>query len=132
MSIKIDQALLTAFIDGAFGLPIAHENIHYDPAPGTAYAEILILQNDTTPANLKSSNETDGIFRVILRYPVNKGAVPAKTKADEIFAAYKIGQRLTYSGVALTITGNQRQPGVAEDGWYKLVLSMSYRAFLSR
>lgn len=130
--IEIDQALLTAFIGGGFGLPVAHENLSYSPAPGTAYAEVLVLQNDITALTLKHSNETDGVFRVLLNYPADTGAVAAKTKADEIFEVFKIGERLTYGGVTLTIRSNQRQPGVNEDGWYKLVLTMPYRALVPR
>lgn len=132
MTIKIDQALISEFISGGFGLPVAHENTSYTPTAGTAYAELLVLQNDITGFSLNSSNETDGVFRVILRYPVNGGAVAIKEKADAIFAAFQIGQQLTYSGQTLTITSQQRQPGVADDGWYKLVLTISYRAFTSR
>lgn len=131
MSLKIDQALLSAYIAGNFGLPIAHENEHYTPS-GEAYAEVLIIQNDVTALNLKHSNETDGLLRVILRYPADEGAVSAKQKADEIFAAFPIGQRLEYSGVRLTITSNSRAPGVAESGWYKIVLTMPYKAYLTR
>jgi hypothetical protein len=132
MSVKIDQALISAFIDASFGLPIAHENGTYDPQPGTDYAELLVLQNNITPLNLSSSNETDGIFRVILRYPAGELAITSKTMADTIFANFGIGQRLSYSGVKVTIMSNQRGPGVNEDSWYKMVLTMSYRAFLAR
>lgn len=130
--IYIDQALISRFIDGNFGLPIAHENMAYAPAAGTAYAELLVLQNDVTALTLKHSNATDGVFRVILRYPLEVGAVIAKQKADQIFDFYKLGQRLEYASDSLTITSNSRQVGVAEDGWYKLVLSMSYKAFFGR
>jgi hypothetical protein len=132
MSVKIDQALVSRFIAGAFGLPIAHENAPYTPTAQTAYAEINVLQNDTTAGTLNDTNDTDGVFRVILRYPINVGAIAAKTKADQIFASFRIGQRLIYEGVELTILGNQRQPGVAEDGWYVLVLTMPYRAAIER
>lgn len=129
--LKIDQALVERFTGGGFGLPIAHENAPYTPT-GAPYAELLVLQNDRTPYSLADSDETDGVFRVILRYPVNGGAVAIKTKADEIFAAFKIGQRLTYSGQTLTILSQQRQPGVPEDGWFKLVLTMAYKANIAR
>jgi len=132
MSAKIDKALVSRFIAGSFGLAIAHENAPYEPVVGIPYAELMVLQNDTTAATLKHSNETDGVFRVILRYPADGGAIAAKEVADLIFAQFKVGQRLTYSGVTLTITGNQRQPGVPEDGWYKVVLTTPYRAFLAR
>lgn len=130
--LKIDQALISAFIDGGFGLPIAHENIDYAPTAGTAYVELLVLQNDVTPATLADSNDTDGVFRVILRYPIGGGAVAAKTKADQVFTVFAIGQRLSYDGVTLTILRNSRQPGVAEEGWFSLVLDMPYRANIVR
>lgn len=130
--LRVDQALLTAFTEANFGLPIAFENDHYDPVPGTPYAEVRVRQNDVTPANLKHSNATDGVFRVILRYPANTGAVAAKAKADEIFAVFKIGQSFSYDGLTLTVTKNQRAPGVAEDGVYKIVLTIPYRAFTHR
>ena len=130
-SVKIDQALLSAFIDGAFSMPIAHENLPFTPG-SDAYAEVLILQNDTTPWSLKHSNETDGIFRVILRYPADTGAIAAKQKAEEIFNVFKIGSRHEYNGATVTITTNQRALGVQETGWYKLALSMQYKAYLKR
>jgi hypothetical protein len=132
MTIKIDQALIEHFISGGFGLPIAHENDAYDPSTGDAYAEIRVFQNDATGLTLDETDETDGLFQIILRYPVNGGAVAIKKKADEVFGAFRIGQQLTYEGQALTITRHQRQPGVAEAGWYKIDLLITYRAFKAR
>ena len=130
-SVKIDQALISAFIAGDFGIGIAHENLPFTPG-SDAYAEVLVLQNDTTPWSLKHTNETDGVFRVILRYPADTGAIGPKQKAEEIFNVFKIGSRHSYDGASVTIITNQRQPGVQEDGWYKLVLSMEYKAFITR
>jgi hypothetical protein len=131
-SAVIDQAFLNTFINAAFGLPIAHENITYKPVPGTAYVELLVLENDVTPWSLNSTNETDGVFRMILRYPADSGGMAAKLKADEMFAVFKIGAEVCYNGSCATITGHSRRPGVAEDGWYKIVADARYRAFLAR
>lgn len=132
MSVKIDQAFVEAFIAGAFGLEIAYENQDYTPTEGTPYAEIVMIPNDITPLGLAQTDETDGIFRVLLNYPENKSDLPAKQKADEIFAAFPIGRVLTYSGQRTTITNQSRARGVPEDGWYRLSLSFSYRSFLTR
>lgn len=130
MSTKIDQALVSAFIAGNFEIGIAYENLDFDPVD--AYAELRVLHNDTTPATLKHSNQTDGVFRVILRYPTDATDIPAKKKADEIFSVFKIGRKFSYEGVRLTVTGNKREPGANEAGHYKLVLTIPYRAFLTR
>jgi hypothetical protein len=132
MTIKLDTALIEHFISGGFGLPVAYENDGYDPSTGDAYAEIKVFQNDVTMLSLNDTDETDGLFQVILRYPVNGGAVAIKKKADEIFRAFRKGQQLAYDGQALTITRHQRQPGVAEAGWYKLILLITYQALIER
>jgi hypothetical protein len=131
VSLEIDQALVTAFLAGSFGIGVAHENRDYKPE-NDPYAEIIVLQNDTTPFSLAHSDETDGVFRVILRYPAGSGAITPKTKAEEIRQHFKIGTRLTYGGASLTIKGHQRQPGVQEQGWYKLIINLPYRATLTR
>jgi hypothetical protein len=130
--VRIDQAFVSAFIAGNFNLPIAHENLPYEPIAGTAYAAINVLQNDTTPRSLNSSDQTDGVFRVILHYPVNGGAMAAKNKAADIFATFKIAAQFCYGGACATVVAHQRQPGVAEDGWHKIVADIRYRAFITR
>lgn len=130
--IEVDQALVKAFVDGAFGLPIAHENLFYEPTPGTAYAQLVVFQNDVTAYSIAHSDETDGVFQITLRYPVNKSAGPAKIKADAILSAFKIGTRLVYSTQRVTIMSARRESGVPEDGWYKIVLTINYKAFTKR
>lgn len=131
-ALKVEQAFLAHFAAGGFGLSIAYENLPFTPVPGTAYAELRMLDNDITPLGLRDTNQTDGVFRIILRYPVNTASIAAKQKADDIFAHYQIGSLVEYQGQAAVIRSHQRQPGLAVDGWYTLVLSITYRAFLER
>ncbi len=131
-SVKIDQALTHHFINGYYDLPIAHENMPYKPKAGEAYAELLVIQNDVTALDFRDTNETDGIFRVILRYPVNTGSIPAKTMADEIFHHFAIGVQVGFEDQIVTIMKHDRAPGYSEQGWYKLVLTIGYKAFIDR
>ena len=132
MSIKVDQALIQSFISAAFGLPVAHENIDYTPTVGTAYAEITVFDSGTEALDLSHTNERIGLFQCVLRYPINTGAVAAKTKAEAIFNRFEIGSKHTYSGQDVWITAHDRQPGYPENGWYKIVMRMRYRAFITR
>lgn len=130
---EIDQAFTSAFVSGDFGLPIVHENIAYTPIEGTAYAEIKMVPNDVTPLSLADTNETDGIFRVWLRYPPDKGAVAAKAMADTILGAFPIGGSVTYSGQKATITRHSRQAAVITDqNWLEVIVSIGYWAALER
>lgn len=132
MSIKIDQLFVKEFVDGAFGLPIAHENFDYKPTGRTAYAELIQLPNPIVGLSLATTDETSGLFRVILRYPIGKSSGPAKVKAEAIMAAFPVNSKITYSSQAVTILGTGRQPGVHEDGWYKIVVTIRYSALITR
>ena len=78
MSVKIDQAFIQSYIDGSFGLPIAYENSPYSPIAGTAYAELRNITNPIEANSITDTNETTGIFRVVVRYPADSGAITAK------------------------------------------------------
>lgn len=130
--LQIDQALISDFIAASFGLPIAHENLDFTPTPQTAYAELRVLPNPVEMRDLDATDDTTGIFRVILRYPLNAGAIAAKTMAQTILSRYNNGTDVLYSGQKLTVISSQRQQGYPEDGWYKLVLSINYYAHIAR
>jgi len=129
--LKVDQGLTNLFISSAFGLPIAHENAKYEPTLGTAYAEIFTIPNDETALST-DSDVTDGLFRIILRYPVQGGAIAAKTMADTIFDVFKVNSYFYYDNQKIEIIGFSRDTGYHESGWYKLVLSIRYNAFIRR
>lgn len=130
--VEIDHAFVQAFVDGFFELPIAYENEEYTPVAGTPYAELINLPNDVTAWSLADTDSTDGAFRIILRYPADTGAVDAKTKADEIMSVFSVGESICYSNVCATVTNAGRGPGVPEDGWYKVVITIGYVAYLTR
>lgn len=130
--IKIDQAFIQAFINGGFDLPIAHENLLYEPTAGIEYAELINIPNDITPLSLNDTDETDGLMRVILYYPANEGSIQAKTKADEIMAVFKIGTRVCYSSQCATVTRISRHRGVFEKNWYKIVITIGYYSLIGR
>ena len=132
MSLKIDQAFVQSFVDGAFGLPVDYENMPYTPVSGTAFAELIHIPNPIDSLTLADMNETSGLFRIILRYPTDGGAIAAKTKAEEIMAHYPIGSSVAYSGQSATIRSVDRQAGVVEDAWYTLVVSIRYISFITR
>jgi hypothetical protein len=132
--LKIEQAFLLSWLNdnAEFSLPTAYENKDYKPTLQTAYAQIINLPNPLDPLSFKDSDETSGIFRIILRYPINESAIIAKTKAQEILDAYKIGTIVSYLGQSGIIRKTMRQNGAPEDGWYKTVLSLEYFAIITR
>ena len=129
---KIDQAFINTFINGDFGLSIAHENKDFEPTAGTEYVELINLPNDVTPLSINDTNETDGLMRVILYWPVNKGSTQAKLKADEILAVFSIGTRVCYDSQCATINRLSRHKGIVDGGWFHTVITIGYTAFLTQ
>ncbi len=135
MSHLIDSALLQAFSDGAFGLPIASENKQYDPIAGTAYAELFIVPNPSDVLTMGDGGQDlfTGFMQVDLRYPLDTGTGTAKQKATDIQNAFKAGSRFTYSGQEVFITGSGRNgSGRREDGWYRITLTINWEARVTR
>ena len=132
MSLSIDDAFVQAFIDEDFGLPIAHENMAYEPTAQTAYAEIFVIPGPRRPLSIVETDETSGIFRVILRYPVDSGSITAKTKAEAIIAAFPVNSTVTSGSQTARVTSIDRSRGYPEDGWYKLTVTILYQAFITR
>lgn len=128
--LAIDQAFISKFIASGFDIDVAHENAAYDPVPGTAYAELICINNDFTQYSLSHSKETEGIFRVILRYPVGTYSITAKTMAENIFTAFPINSTVEYGTSKSKVTKHQRDTGTPEDGWYKIVVSVTHQTFI--
>ena len=132
MSIEIDQALVQSFIDGTFGLPIAHENDDYSPVAGTAYAELEVVKNSENGFTLTDLNDITGYLQIGLNYPTGAGAIPAKTMEKTIVDTYPIGTVLTYGAQSLEITGIQRPTPAPRDGWYRRLIRINLVAYLPR
>lgn len=125
--LKIDQALTGDFIAQAFGLPIAHENVKYEPTPGTPWVGIRVFQGESLAGDMAvNTTEDKGFLQFVLHYPEGEGAIASKTTAQTILDAYAIGRRVTYSGVTIRVTRNQMFEALPEDGWFKVIGRIFY------
>ena len=132
MTVDIHRALVGAFIAEDFGLPIAYENMHYTPEHGEDYFALRVLQNDITAYTLAHTDESDGVFRIILRTEPGAGAIAPQVKTEQVLSAFRLGRRLVEDTTVVLVTSKQVQPGVVADGWYTTVIDVRYRAFSKR
>jgi hypothetical protein len=132
MSISVDKALTNSFINADFGIAIAHENKSYAPVNGTPYAQITVFDSGKVGASLSGWDQQVGIFQVVLRYPENKGAIQAKTKAEAILSHFKLYSEHSYEDQDVVITSIAKSHGHNEDGWFKIVLRMNFKSFTPR
>ena len=131
---EVEDLLINSFDNAEFDLPTKTENEIYDPVIGTAYAELIVLPNEKTAYSVKDTDQSNGIFRIILRYPIGESKDTIKAKADEIFNVYKLHSIVTdtENNNYAEIIKQNCQEGVRETAWHKLVLDLYYQTFTRR
>lgn len=132
MTILSDDAFIRAFEDADFDIAIQAENEPDNKTKTEPHAELRVMENPHLPVGVNGSEIKTGLFRVTLRYPKDTGAVPAKQKAEEILEAFRINTIVTSQGQASRVKEVQRESGVAEEGWYKLVLTITFETIINR
>ena len=125
--IEAQQAFVSDFITQAFGLPIAHENVTYEPTQGTPWVRVQSFPGAAFAGDVNAdTTEQPGFFQFSLFYPEGEGAMPAKLKAQAIFDAYPIGRRLTYGGKRVRVTSYQQFDTAPQGGWFQVVGRIFY------
>lgn len=150
MSLKVDQAFVTAMLGGQFAIDIVHDNgsystwsgsqyVHSDPDSGVyqpnanrEFCEIHNFPAGKVPFTLSSHDEFVGLFQAILKYPADIGAITIKQKAEDVLTLLKVGASFNYSGQEVQIMSNNRDGGRNEGGFYQIVVRANYRAFTPR
>lgn len=108
--------------------PISWENRNYTPDSKVLYLRATSLQGETVQACLGDSGEDmhDGIFQVDVFIPDNKGRT---AWADAIADHFKRGTVLTRNGVNVRIRSTSISPGIKDNHFYIVPVSIVYQAF---
>jgi len=127
--LNIYQAFVESFQSEDFGIDVVCEN-ESAPSSSNSYAELQMGLFEKKPFTLSDSDQIEGGFRVILRYPEGSEVNDAREKIE---AYYKIGLSIELDGnEKAVISGFSKEVGEVEDGWYKLILNVRYRAIVKR
>jgi len=130
----IQGALIDHWVDSALGISTAYENSKFSPVEGTPWARLTILPSQPEIMTLGPSGEDEhlGILQIDLYYPTDEGNSPVLTMADSIRTAYKAGTSLSYNGQSVVILNCGRSGGELENGYFKIMLNVAYRARTTR
>jgi hypothetical protein len=126
------QAALNDRLNDEFPLlPIAWENVPYVPTLGTPYLEAHLLPAEPEILTLGATpyQERRGIFQVSCFYPSipsDNGWGKAKRGAAEVVAAFPVTLRFVYNGLTVVIEKTWPGPGLSQDGWYMVPVSIQY------
>lgn len=76
------------------------------PTAAQAYQEVTLLPaRPDNPTIDEATQIHNGIYQVLLRFPVGKTSLPAETVANAIAAHFPAGLQLTYGGQTVRIRG---------------------------
>lgn len=133
---KLRSALVQGATTALAGLPTAMENAPFEkPAlAGDPWAAVFIMPNQPEAATLGADGQDahDGIMQIDLNYQLKMGEAAVMAKADALADFFKAGERLSYSGVELTILSCGRSRGREVDGYWRVSMTVSWSARVSR
>ena len=127
---SIPSALIARYRSGAFFTDAltAYPNAAFTkPGPSVAWAAVFVIPATTAALSIRDSDEMAGVFQIDLNYPLNGGAGAVQAKADAIRAHFKRGTVLTGVEVGSVSIANLGPV----DGWYRVAVSIAYRAFVA-
>jgi len=131
---EIQKVLYSAVESGGFGLPIAYENVKFEPADKSGYLSVFMLRAPTLQAELGwvGCDNHSGIFQIDINYPEGEGPTSHAEMADTINAIFKSGG--TFTGSTINVNIQNVSAGVMQiaNGWATLSLNIEYYAFTER
>ena len=145
--IKIDQAFTSALLAGGLAVDVVHEGGAFSTWNGSAYvsetgvyepsAERPYIEESLSPMgsishDLANTNESVGLYQCIVRYPIDVGAISAKTKAEDILSLFAIGSTINYGGQVINIQSATRTGGAVDGGYYILSARVNYTAYVPK
>lgn len=143
----IDVALRQAFINGAFGLPVAFENFPaVDPdtgipvndgggvLSGKPWCRVTIIHGLPVIATMGTGgrDEIAVIMQVDLYYPRDTGTSQAHAKADAITDRFPAGSKHTANGIDVHVDASGRISAADEPEHYRLTVQITAHCWHGR
>lgn len=135
MSLDKVQSAISSKITEIFpDLPIAYENVSFDPPDRSKWALFHFSPGTPEPASLGASgrDRVDGFAQLDLCYPTGQGGGEARKDFELLRADLPAGTKLFYEGQVATVRSTGRAIGRVLDGWYRVHVTIFWYAYLRR
>ena len=129
-----DRQSLETYVDGLnLGLPIAWENVSYNPVAGNPFLRVMHFPVDTDKLTIGNAGlmDSDGIMVLGLNYPAGMGSGDALENADAISAAFLVGQSIAADDGYIVFRRCTLEPKEAssDPDWWVLPVMVFYNAY---
>lgn len=133
---KVYSALVTEFLKTNLfvSATIQQENVKFTPPTNLPWAALWFIPNEKSVATLGTDglDELTGVFQIDLNFPADSGRATAHEFCDVVESRFTSGKKLTYSGQDVTISSCGRSQGRNVDGFFRVPVTVSFRALLVR
>lgn len=129
---SIRDALATKLkaIGVTVSLPIAYENIEFDPA-GAAHLKESFSPSSRRGKGLGTiAQEYTGSYTVGVFYPLGYSPHNAAVTADTVARSYNLAGVFRFTGGYVRVTNARAQEGLEMDGYYMIPVVMEWQSFL--
>ena len=128
--IKMDGALIQAYIDLGLGLSTAYENDHFKPPANADWAQISIVPAGSAAFTLGVNGEDlhTGFMQIDFNVKPGSGRAQLMTYAQAIRDEYVIGKGYTLDDQSVRVTGADRSSIRPVDGWTRISMTIYFEA----
>ena len=134
--LDIHKALTQSVIDLGLGLPIAHENVEFNPETqgGSAFIAINILYAEQNAVTKTGLDDVDGFLQITHYASVKdaKGVAATYSAVDDINAFYKHGNKYTSNNQVVNIQNIEVTKRGNLNGWFATDITISFWSNLVR
>lgn len=113
----------------AQSIPVAWDGNPYEPVVNTKYVSQVLVP--ARPQNVAIGKDVIQRRTGVYQIDVYASTENAKYDVDVIIASlestFKVGYPLTYGGISAQITNFYPDPHGADEGWYRVTISIYYR-----
>ena len=123
-----------AVLNGGFTIPVATENVAFDPKAGTPFIAMNLLPLPVIQSSLGVSgcDKLTGILQLSVNYPQDQGMTSLLAKVDEVNQVFKAGAVFVLSPLSVTIKATSTNRVRVAQGFATIDLSIEYFSYTDR
>jgi hypothetical protein len=129
-TLSIRQAFETRLATLSPALSTAYENVDFVPVTGTAYQRVNLLPAQPDNSTMgQSFYREQGLFQVMLCYPLNNGTATIQARAEAVKTLFKRGVTMEEDGLRIHVINTPKvSAGFKDNDRYCIPITIYYIA----
>ncbi len=128
----IHQALTQSLLDLNLGIPIAHENVNFNPPEDSPWIDVTRLPNERESLTKYEVDEETGIYQISYYQPSGSSVGEMLQNIDTILQLYVHNAHLVAGDQTVVVVNSGHNEGRNDNGWYRIDISVSYKTDIIR